>query len=56
MNIKRVKEEANLSKMKVVATGGLGKIIADATPLIDVYDPELTMKGLRLIYLKCKSK
>ena len=54
--IKRVKEEANLSKMKVVATGGLGKIIADATPLIDVYDPELTMKGLRLIYLKCKSK
>lgn len=53
--IKKVKEEANLKDLKVIATGGLGKIIADATSMIEVYDPDLTMKGLRLIYLKCKA-
>lgn len=54
--IQKVKEEAKLSTMKVVATGGLGKIIADATSMIDIYDSTLTMQGLRLIYLKCKNK
>lgn len=54
--IQKVKEEAKLSNIKVVATGGLGKIIADETTMIDIYDPTLTMQGLRLIYLKCKGK
>ncbi len=54
--IRKVKEEANLSSMKVVATGGLGKIIADATDAIDVYDADLTLKGLLYIYNKCKKK
>lgn len=48
--IKKVKEEAGIDKLKVVATGGLGKIIADATDMIDVYDRKLTMKGLRYLY------
>lgn len=52
--IKRMREEAGLKEMKVVATGGLGKIIADATDTIDFYDPMLTMKGLKIIYKKCK--
>ena len=38
--------------MKVVATGGLGRIIADETDAIDVYDSTLTLEGLRLIYNK----
>ena len=38
--------------MKVVATGGLGRLISEETPGIDVYDPELTLKGLRIIYEK----
>jgi type III pantothenate kinase len=42
--------------MKVIATGGLGKIIAEATNVIQVFDPNLTLKGLRLIYNKCKGK
>lgn len=50
--IKKVKEEAKLPNLKVVATGGLGKIISDETDLIDVYDQMLTMKGLWLIYQK----
>ncbi len=54
--IKKVKEEAGLEQMKVVATGGLGRIIMGATEMIDVYDPELTLKGLKLIYLKGNGK
>lgn len=50
--IRRVKEEAGLSEMKVVATGGLGRIIAEETKMIDVYDPDLTLKGLQIIYEK----
>ena len=50
--IKRVKQEAGLENMKVVATGGLGRIIADETDKIDVYDPFLTLDGLRRIYEK----
>ncbi|MCR5323448.1 MAG: type III pantothenate kinase [Lachnospiraceae bacterium] len=50
--IRKVREEAGLDAMKVVATGGLGKIIADATDAIELYDRKLTMKGLRLIYNK----
>ena len=29
---------------------GLGKVIAKETDCIDLYDPELTLNGLRLIY------
>lgn len=50
--IKRVKQEAGLENMKVVATGGLGGIISGATELIDEYDRRLTMKGLEIIYNK----
>lgn len=52
--IRRVREEAGLKEMKVVATGGLGRIISDATDMIDVYDRMLTMKGLKLLYQKNK--
>lgn len=50
--IRKIKEEADLKQMKVVATGGLGKIIADSTDAIDIYDANLTLKGLRIIYEK----
>ena len=53
--IKKVKEEAGLDSMKVVATGGFGKIVSDETEMIDVYDPELTMKGLQMIHRKNRS-
>ena len=54
--IRKMKEEAGLDTMKVVATGGLGKIIAEATDTIDVYDANLTLKGLRVIYKKQQGK
>ena len=47
-------EESGYPNAKVVATGGLGKIIANETDMIDVYDSQLTLKGLRFIYEKNK--
>ena len=38
--------------MKVIATGGLGKIIYKNTDEIDIYDRNLTFKGLKYIYEK----
>lgn len=47
--IKRMRKESGYNNMKTVATGGLGKMIYENTDCIDVYDPDLTLKGLRLI-------
>ncbi|MFT4146394.1 MAG: type III pantothenate kinase [Mobilitalea sp.] len=52
--VKRMLGEAGIDKCKVVATGGLGKIIADATDIIEVYDPNLTLMGLKIINDKNK--
>ena len=50
--IEKMKEESGYDDAIVVATGGLGKIIAQETDSIDVYRPDLTLDGLRLIYHK----
>lgn len=50
--IKRAKEEMGRSDAKVVVTGGLGRIIANETSYVDVYDPNLTLKGIFLVYKK----
>lgn len=44
-----IKKEYN-EDLKVISTGGLGRIIFNETDLIDVYDPDLTFKGLKIIY------
>lgn len=54
--VRHMIEEANLGDVKVVATGGLGRIIANETSVIDVYDPTLTLKGMNLIYKKQNRK
>jgi type III pantothenate kinase len=35
---------------KVIATGGLARLIADHTDYVDIIDANLTLDGLRLIY------
>lgn len=50
--IRKIREEAGLDHMTVVATGGLGKIIYDETESIHHYDPNLTLKGLNILYHK----
>lgn len=52
--IKRVREESGYENLKVVATGGLGRIIAEETDLIQEYNSSLTLEGLRIIYEKNK--
>ena len=52
--IKKLKEESGYTDAKVIATGGLGNIIVNETDVIDFYDPDLTLQGLRLIYEKNK--
>jgi len=50
--IKKIKTE--VGEAKVIATGGLGRIIFNETALIDEYDPLLSFKGLKVIYDKNK--
>ena len=50
--IKKIKEELNNENIKVVATGGLGRLIADETSEIDVFDSLLLFKGLKIIHDK----
>jgi type III pantothenate kinase len=50
--IKKVKEEVGRDDAKVVVTGGLGRIIASETTYVDVYDPNLTLKGIYSVYKK----
>lgn len=50
--IRKVQEESGIQDLKVVATGGLGRIIAEETDLIHTYDSTLTMEGLKFIYEK----
>ena len=50
--IKCIKEESGYAKAKVVATGGLGSVISQHTKSIDVFNPQLSLEGLRLIYYK----
>lgn len=52
--VKKMKEESGYQDAYVIATGGLGKIIVKETEYIDLYDPQLTLNGLRLIYERMK--
>lgn len=52
--VERIRKESGYTDAKVVASGGLGNIIAKETEAIDIYDPQLTLKGLRIIYEKNK--
>lgn len=51
--VSRIKNERG-EAMKVVATGGLAPLYADATRAIDLVDPDLTIRGLRLMYQRMK--
>ncbi len=51
--VARIQQELE-EKAKVVATGGWAELMAKETPAIDVVNPDLTLIGLRLIYLMNK--
>lgn len=54
--INSVKKESGYENLKVVATGGLGRIISEATDTIDEYNATLTLEGLRILYDKNTGK
>ena len=48
--IKTMKKELNDPSCMVIATGGLGKIIANETDEIDAYDADIAYKGMKILY------
>ena len=52
--VEKIKKESGYENAIVVATGGLGRILANETDSIQVYDADLTLDGLRIIYEKNK--
>ncbi len=53
--VSRMKAESS-AEPKVIATGGLSALIASESNVIDVVDPFLTLKGLKLIYHRNKEQ
>lgn len=50
--VKKIKQEMKNEKIKVIATGGLGRMMSDETSVIDIYDNQLLLKGLKIIHDK----
>ncbi|MEA4954287.1 MAG: type III pantothenate kinase [Pseudoflavonifractor sp.] len=48
--ISLAKEELGVPDCKVIATGGLARLVADNTSLIQVVDKDLVLEGLRMVY------
>jgi type III pantothenate kinase len=47
--VRRMKKELG-GEAVVVATGGLAPVVAPESPIVDHVDPELTLRGLRLVW------
>ena len=50
--VRKMKEASGLHNVKVIATGGFGKMFADEIDEIDFFDALLPQHGLRIIYEK----
>lgn len=49
--VRRICAELNEPNATIVGTGGLARTVAGATNLFDAVDPDLTLRGIREIYL-----
>lgn len=50
--VRRMKSEMNEENIKVIATGGLARLISSESEVIDEVNGLLTLEGLRIIYEK----
>ncbi len=50
--VERIRAELEAPEAPVIATGGLADLIAPHSHTITVVDPELTLQGLRLVWLR----
>ncbi len=48
--VNRIKKEMQEDNIRVIATGGLSRLIAEESVTINDVNPTLTLEGLRLIY------
>ena len=48
--VARILQEPGIDGAKIIATGGLAKTVSVATDVFDVVDPELTLRGIYLIW------
>lgn len=53
--VRRIKRELP-QEPTVVATGGLARLMAEKSELVDVIDPDLTLKGLQIILERISSR
>ena len=54
--LEKLKQELQQPNLKVIATGGLARVIDEKGEIFDVIDPVLSLKGLRILYEKNKHK
>ncbi len=54
--VRNMIKESGYKNVKVVATGGLGKIIFPETDILEVYDQELTLHGMRIVFERQKKR
>ena len=47
----RIKRELGIPNAPVVGTGGLARTVSAATDLFSAVDPDLTLRGIREIWL-----
>ncbi|WP_303864943.1 type III pantothenate kinase [Alkalibaculum bacchi] len=52
--VKKMKEETGCPDARVISTGGYAKIIIPETNAIDLHDPVLSLRGIKIIYDKNK--
>jgi len=52
--VKRIKQEMQEDNIKVIATGGLSRFIAEESKTIDYLNPTLSLEGLRIVYERNK--
>jgi len=54
--VNELKKQLEEPDLKVIATGGMARIIDEKEEIFDVVDPVLALKGLRLLYEKNKNR
>lgn len=50
--IHQILKELKDNNVKIIATGGLGRLFSKSIECIDVYDPDLLFKGMKILYDK----
>ena len=54
--IETLKKQLNLPNAKVIATGGMARVLDENEEIFDVYDSVLALRGLKIIYEKNKNR